>query len=429
MENPTQLRPSRPASSGRRAAVIAVIGVLAAALAACSSGNGSTATTTAPAAATHSAQLVACGKQGAPITIATVGTQSGPIAETEKDGPLAFKAWVAQVNAAGGINCHPVNYLIEDDQANPAQNLSLVKQMVEQQHVVAFVAMDAAETLEASESYLAGSGIPVIGGDPAWDFYYTQPNFFPQIPMGAQNTAIAFGALSTYGKSVGKTKVGVLTCQEIAGCTNLYADAPATAKQFGLDLTWRIETPLTTTSYTSQCLAAKAAGVQMLFMAMTPAAEDTIAAACKQVGFDPSYSTFQNSTSPQMLTDPNLNGLIVPIGTAPWFDTAQPGVAAFQSALKTYGDGLAPSGVGMTGWVAAQLFAAAAKAVPAGVTPTAALITEGMHQIKNDDLGGIAGPLTFPAGRNAPKLDCWWVVQFNGGKTTTLDNGQRSCAS
>jgi branched-chain amino acid transport system substrate-binding protein len=417
----------RPALSARpRALPLIALSALGLVIAACSSGNG---TTASPASGSVAAHTSRCAKQGAPITIATVGTQSGPIAETEAPGPLAFKAWVAQANASGGINCHPIRYLIEDDKGNPAENLALVKEMVEQDHVVAFVAMDAAETLEASESYLAASGIPVIGGDPAWDFYYTHQNFYPQIPMGAQNTKIAFGALSTYGKRTGKTKIGVLTCQEIAGCTNLYSDAPADAKGLGLDLTYRVETPLTTTSYTAQCLAAKSAGVQILFMAMTPAAEDSIAAACNQVGFDPVYSTFQNSTSPQMLQDPNLNGMIVPIGTAPWFDTSDPGVAEFQSALKRYGDGLAPSGVGMTGWVAAQLFATAAKSIAATATPSSALITQGLDHVSNDDLGGIAGPLTFHAGQDAPDVDCWWVVQFSGGKTTTLNNGQRSCAS
>lgn len=130
-----------------------------------------------------------------------------------------------------------------------------------------------------------------------------------------------------------------------------------------------------------------------------------------------------------MLKDPNLYGMIVPIGTAPWFGTSDPGVARFQSTLKAYGDGLVPSGVGMTGWVAAQLFASAAKSISASEMPSSALITRGLDQVSDDDLGGIAGPLTFHAGEDAPHIDCWWVVQFKDGKAITLDGGQRSCAS
>jgi branched-chain amino acid transport system substrate-binding protein len=42
-----------------------------------------------------------------PIEIGAICTCSGPLAEDNGDIPLVYKAWVASVNAAGGINGHP----------------------------------------------------------------------------------------------------------------------------------------------------------------------------------------------------------------------------------------------------------------------------------------------------------------------------------
>jgi len=55
--------------------------------------------------------------------------------------PAAARAWVASVNAAGGLaGCHPVKLVVGDDGDDPAKAKAIVKKMVEEDKVVAFVA-------------------------------------------------------------------------------------------------------------------------------------------------------------------------------------------------------------------------------------------------------------------------------------------------
>jgi branched-chain amino acid transport system substrate-binding protein len=84
-----------------------------------------------------------CTQSLAPIVLGSVGQQSGIFGSIVAGGGQAVQAWAAWVNASGGIHCHPVKYYLADDGGDPSRQQALVQQMVEQDHVVAFLQMDA----------------------------------------------------------------------------------------------------------------------------------------------------------------------------------------------------------------------------------------------------------------------------------------------
>src|SRR5205807_8189882 len=67
-------------------------------------------------------------------------------------------------NASGGIGGRPIRVKVGDDANDPEKHLRLVREMVEQERVVAFAGMPAVDTQGASVKYLESKGIPVVGG-------------------------------------------------------------------------------------------------------------------------------------------------------------------------------------------------------------------------------------------------------------------------
>jgi branched-chain amino acid transport system substrate-binding protein len=93
--------------------------------------------------------------------------------------------------------------------------------------------------------------------------------------------------------------------------------------------------------------------------------------------------------------------------------------------MRHYAPGVPLDGSGIEGWTSAQLFAAATQNLPDN--PTTQDVLAGLWSIKNNDLGGLTGPITFTKGQNAPEVLCWWAVQLKSGQAVSPNGGQRSC--
>ena len=62
-----------------------------------------------------------------------------------------------------------------DSNSDPNRYFSLVKQMVEENKVIAFLGQMAPLTVNAGDKYLREKGIPVIGGDGAHGLWFQSP--------------------------------------------------------------------------------------------------------------------------------------------------------------------------------------------------------------------------------------------------------------
>lgn len=77
---------------------------------------------------------------GAPIILGSIGSDSGVLGQILLPVLSGAKAWVADVNARGGLNGHPVKVLFVDDGGDPGRALGLAKRLVDQDGAVAFYA-------------------------------------------------------------------------------------------------------------------------------------------------------------------------------------------------------------------------------------------------------------------------------------------------
>lgn len=356
--------------------------------------------------------------------IGAVGQLTGPLGAAFIGGIHAVQAWLAEQNAAGGPGCHPVKYIIADDGGDPARHLALVRRLVEQDHVIAMLFQTALLTGEASQNYLESKGIPVIGQEGGELEVSDSPIYFNHATSGAplfDFTAIAGGRVA---KVKGLTKVGTLTCQEVVACKTADDAWASNAPKMGLQVVYRGRASLLNVDFTSQCLAAKNAGVQVLGLAFESTGIHRIAQSCASVGYKPLLVCTSVQSTPDFATDPNLEGIVVAEPLLPWFLTDRPAIKQYQTILRQYAPGLAFDSSSINGWTAALLFSRAGAAFAAD-TVTSDGIRQALGTIRNDDLGGLTYPLSFTPGKPQVQRACGWIVQVRGGAFTS--DGQRFC--
>ena len=413
----------------RRIAIACVAVGLTAGVAACSSGSsGSTsastsATTSASAAAAPASSAAGSTATGTPIVIGSVGsyTEDG----FTDPGEPAIEAWASWVNAHGGINGHPVKLIVEDNKGDQAQAVSLVKQLVEQDHVVAFVSNQDGSLNAGYASYLDQQKIPVVGGSVfTLEPWVSDPMFYPEGLTAIQDmTSLAISA-----KELGITKVGSLACSEAAQCAEANGLAKAVFDGAGMDDVYGGLVSSTATDYTASCITAEQSGAKALIMLVPTASEgQVIAGDCQRQSYSPSYIIPGEAIGAGYLASSAFNNAFTSAPTLPWFSTA-PAMSDFNAAMKEYAPSLnlASSSVqepltATDAWVSGLMFQEAVKLSGATGIPTSADILAGLKQFKNETLGGMAAGLTFTDPTNKTE-GCYFTIKIVK-QQFTLPNG------
>ncbi|HET9772699.1 MAG TPA: ABC transporter substrate-binding protein, partial [Acidimicrobiia bacterium] len=106
------------------------------------------------------------------VLFGSIGTSSGPIGANVVSSPTGTKAWVADINARGGLAGHPVRVVFADDGGDPQRALAIARRMVEQDKVVAIFNFFGLTSLQGAIPYLEQKQVPILGaegGNPAAD--------------------------------------------------------------------------------------------------------------------------------------------------------------------------------------------------------------------------------------------------------------------
>jgi branched-chain amino acid transport system substrate-binding protein len=326
--------------------------------------------------------------------------------------------WASSVNAAGGINGHPVKMIALDDGGNPATALQDAKQLVEQDHVMAIVG-EVSVADAGFASYVASKDIPVVGGGSPEATFSSNPDFYVS---GSPLLALIVGTLA---QAKGKTNLGVAYCAESPVCAQIVPLTQGVGKLFGLKIT-PLKISGTAPNYTAQCLAMKSAGVDALYVADNGATVQRVVASCKQQGFTPLNVGQGPTTANALLKDPNLNGSLIAGTSANPYDASLPAVKAFQDAMP----GLIKTSTfaydAFYAWTGGKLFEAAAKAANITPTSTGADVKKGLYALKNETLGGLIPPTTFTPGKTffAP---CWFTDKVSDGTLVSTNGDKPVC--
>jgi branched-chain amino acid transport system substrate-binding protein len=355
--------------------------------------------------------------------LGNVGTYSGLIGAIFSGGQQSLQAWAAYTNAHGGLNGHPVHIYSEDDGGDPSANLTDVQQEVTQDHVIAFVGNLVPLTASASVSYLQQQNIPVIGGDSSSAQWWQSPMLFPQASyIGGESDQSIRSAVAA-----GYTKIGILYCIEDPTCAAGYNALvqQGGAKAAGANPVYSASYSLTQPDFTAQCLAAQQAGATMIYFAGDGDSLVRLARDCSAQAYKPIYDADSIGVTASVQADSLLNGLLSTQSNFPWTDSYTPAQAAYQSAMKTYAPSVAGSATTAAEWAAGMLAVAADQYL--GATPTSAEFLQGLWAIKNNNLGGLAPPLTFNAHGLPTPSQCYFQMILKNGQFSDPNTGTSKC--
>jgi branched-chain amino acid transport system substrate-binding protein len=372
---------------------------------------------------TTPAVSAACTSPGEPLQLGQVGSFSGVFGPLTGSAKTALAIWVAQVNARGGVACHPIVLHAVDDGGDPSRGSALVGELVSNYKIQAFVGMMSL-SLNGEVQAIERTKLPVVGGDMVSDPWFTHPQFFPQ---GAGLQAIVDGAVRQAIED-GKQVHGLLYCVEVGVCTTVAKMVPDSAKSQGAQFVYSSPVSLTQTDFTAQCQNAKNAGVQAFGMAVDGSAIARVARSCAALGYHPQFVTGGGVVSSAQAKDPGIrqDTMSTASSNAPWMLTDNPGQQEYAAALARYAPGTETDGPSMIAWAAGKLFEAAIERLGPGARSaplTTADIYTGLGKIKNETLGGLSPPLTFSPGQKAaPQLHCVYF-ELDSEKGWTAPHG------
>jgi branched-chain amino acid transport system substrate-binding protein len=356
---------------------------------------------------------------GSPVVIGNIGSYSGVLGSIFPGGAAGVQAWAQDVNARGGVNGHPVKIVSGDDGGDPARALSLARQMVEEQGAIAFVGNMMPLSLSGIRPYLEDNGIPLVGGDMTLPDWSESPVIFPS---GTDVTSISAGSIRLLAKA-GGTKLAILWCGESPSCGALARAAEADPPP-SMTVKFSAQISIVQTDFTTECLRAKQAGVDTIFVAADANTVIRVARSCKQQGITPLYGTASIAVGYQLASDPNLEGLIAPVNNAPWFDSSTPGGQRYVNAMRSYAPGVNADSPTASQFAGGLLVEAAAGTL--GESPTAAQVLEGLRGLRGDTAQGLAPPLTFRNGPTGP-VSCYFVVRVQGGQWVAPNGANPEC--
>lgn len=394
--------------------------------AACSSSSSSTSSSHP---ASSSAAPVAAPK-GSPIEVGVVCSCSGEagFSEFNVPGDDSIEAWADAVNAAGGIDGHPVKVIAEDDQTNPGTSASDAQTLIND-HVVAII--DNTTLVSSWSSAVAAANIPVVGAYTINAPFLTSPDFYAE----GQTNNSTLASIVAVAKQAGAKNIANMYCLEAPVCAQSTPYIEAAGKADGVPDVYNVGISATAPNYTAQCLAAKQANVDSVFIGDASTVIANVANSCSQQGYNPIYVTEGAGLGLNLLGAPGLSSLWSEYPDIPFWDSSVPAVKTYDTIMDKYYPGVREDKSiyiedNLMSYISAKLVQAGIEAggLTSSETPTAAELTKGLDSIKNDTLDGLAPPLTFTAGQ--PHLvNCYFVGHVSNGKMAIANGGKPECTS
>ncbi len=373
---------------------------------------------------------------GTPLKIGWIGTLtsstvSGP--NLAKDG---MDSWVQWTNSHGGLNGHPVQIAYADDKADPAVGLAAVKDLVENQHVIAIVGSAGGSTQQTWAPYVLSKRIPVVSGNLIDALWFTNPMFYP---AGGSVVTNIWGQMKSAAEA-GNTKVAVVLCTESPACAQAQPLFTKNATDVGMQMVYNSLASSTQASYTAECLAAKNAGATAVanFTNAVVMARD-----CARQNYNPFWISADQGFGVSIIKQQPALGKAV--GSSEQWNcldqtlTLQP-AKDLNAALKQYHPEWAPGGKDYnlstsgdcTSWAGGVAFAKAITNanVAASATATSEDVIKGLSMFNKETLGGISPPLTFSDGTKPnAQVTCTFLYKWSNLKLISVPgpDGLWSC--
>jgi ABC-type branched-subunit amino acid transport system substrate-binding protein len=286
--------------------------------------------------------------------IGSSGSLTNP-AYTEPELKAGLDAAVASVNAAGGVNGHPLKLDFCDSAYNPNKELSCARQLISD-HVVAAVHPSIfADSSGAEFKLYKQAGIPVFGGYGVNPVELSDTNSYP---LSGGLVGWVYGAAKAV-KLAGATKVSVV------GDTNPPSQYFLSLAQGALKtLGYSNVTSITgddkaDPTYDTVAARATANGTDGILIGTGPVDFPVAVKAILATGYKGKISVIAPTLEPPILKTlgSSTEGFLVSSQMAFVTDTSNPGIAKFLGDMQKYQPSGTIDDLSLAAWAAVQLFA------------------------------------------------------------------------
>jgi branched-chain amino acid transport system substrate-binding protein len=392
-----------------------------------SSGGGTSAATGSTPAGT-STPAGSSAPSGTPIKIGVICSCTGPFGVTIESAAKLAQAWAKDKNASGGVEGHPVDLTVEDDASNPGTSVTKAKEMIKSKP--AFI-LDLTN-FDAAWSQLADAAkIPVVAGNLNSTLYFSNPNWYPS----GQTNDVTVQAVVAMAKQAGVKKMGLLYCAEAPVCAEIVKVAKGVAEKQGIQLVYSSSVAATAPNFTAQCVAAKQAGVDGMFIAASAGTFGRVAADCVKQSYNPTWLEVGTGYQKTLATNPGTKDKLWMTHPMQPFFADIPPIQEMNKVVNKYYPGLPDdknkwTEYSVQAWAGLQMAAKALKnaAVTADKDVTPDVMATSLATIKDETLDGLTVPVTLEAGKTH-STDCWFIARVQGGKESILNDGKPYCSS
>ena len=281
------------------------------------------------------AAMAAQGFDDKEIRIAAWGPQTGPAAAwgNVARGPNVM---AAIVNGEGGIHGRKLKHFVRDDQYNPAQTKAVVKELVEQHGIFAFVCGTSAASGMAVKDYLRDNKVIWVGPATSVNEYVfpVNPYIFTIMPLYEDEASV----LTKYVVETLKLKkIGVFYQNDPYGKNGL-AGVRQRLKHYKMKAVAEIPVEPTEQDLGSQMQKFKSAGAEVVMMWVAPKTAVIALKTGKAIGFSPQWVS-SCTLSDYELMHKISGGLWEGVITGSFLlppDADNPLVAKYREATKKY---------------------------------------------------------------------------------------------
>jgi branched-chain amino acid transport system substrate-binding protein len=329
------------------------------------------------------------------------------LGQSVRDGvEVAF----AEINEQGGVGGRKLQFIAEDDGYEPMRTIASARKLVEQDKVVALLAVTGTAPSAALLPFVTDSKTPMLFPY-AFSHSLTTPlkrDVFTTLPEVRVQMMVLANYILTELKH---TKVAAIYQNDDFG-----QDAVAGLdERFGRDKIPLTKLPFDrgTTNFSGVVAQAKEAGVQHVVFLGIPKDAALVMREANNLGWKPQFSGHNALGDPQtfQLAGPLVEGAIA-IAVMEPLDSDKPAVKAFIAAQSKYKPNTKPTTYSMHGYQSGKILAEVLKR-SGGKTDEPSIVSA-LESLKAFDTGLMA-PISFSADQHAGSL-AGAIMKAEGGK-------------
>lgn len=363
---------------------------------------------------------------GHTITVGVLTDLTGPAASGNKTSVQGAQAG-AVIAAQDG---YTLRFVVGDTQTSPSSTLNAAKQLVEQDHVSAVIAVSAL-TFGAA-GYLTSQGIPVVGAAEDGPEWISSPNMFAV--YGFLDTTKVSTTFGKFMKMEGVSNVGAVGYSISPSSAEAAKASAASAENAGIKVGYlNADFPFGSTDVQPVALAMKSNGVDGFTASVDPNTGFAIYAALQQLGVPLKVALLPTGYGGDLLqAGPGALHTAQGIYFYTSFEPIEMNTAAtnqFRDALAGIGIHQDPTYAEYAGYASVALLVEGLKA--AGANPGHKELVTALNGVKGFDAAGLLGPHSFDMD-NRPATatgvdDCIYVTKLTSSTFALVPGADPIC--